>query len=686
MTNKIVTYSLLAHINESNALSTNYENLFAPLVKRVLAIMSQGQKFEGAEIAEIKDVIDKSYGWDIPPATLKKLLQQIETEVNKEGDPVVMKVYGDGSFQIKPFVFDEFDEEIEKRNKDLKALENIYLDFLKSEGLETEVSTQSIYDFVEQSKMSLGKYINKKYAYTTKDNTIEARFVSFISSIPKLYSIFQSIYIGSIISTYLEYIPEYVTKKDVELLLDTNFVISLLDLNTAQSTDNCVKLLDLAQKIGYNFSILEITLREIDGLLSNRIDYFDTSFFSSLVDPEDIYNACRRRGISKTDLQRIRANVEKEMSRFNISIVHNIQKFENRAKFSTEYESLKTHRNSSFAALHDATCIDYVKTKRGRSIHDFSKVNCWFVNNSSNRHSYSGTNGNQPYMIKAEDLLNMLWLSSPRIKKELSVSEIARIGLSRLVASTLNDALPMQKIIKELDHNIAKYAKEDISDEDILRVAHSIGRRSFTNVSELVELAETEKREFVQKLHEIAAEQKAKEEERVTLLNRVVEQFSAETNAVKEERKRISSTEENLKATTFINGNLAEQIRKERLKRIEITNKFITEKRALYEKKIIRGWRLKSVLLFIAAISIPFIVVFIVWLAEPENQGAFTTVWNYCSATNWRLFLTSIGYLLLSGFFIANCTLTFFNHSNINAFKSKIVYPQELQFEKEDQD
>lgn len=686
MTNKIVTYSLLAHINESRDLSTNYEDLFAPLVKRVIAQMSQGKKFEGAEITEIKDVVDRSYGWDIPPATLKKLLQQIEKEVNKEGEPSVMKVYGDGSFQIRPFIFDEFDEEIERRNRELTALEGIYGDFLKSEGLESQVSVQSIYDFVEQSKVSLGKYINKKYVTTSADNTVEARFVNFISSIPQLYAIFQSIYIGSIISTYLEYVPQDVKKQEVELVLDTNFIVSLLDLNTAQSTKNCTKLLELAKKMGYRFSVLEITMREIDGLLSNRIDYFDTSFLASLVDPEDIYNACRRRGLNKTDLGKIRSDVEKDIGQHGISIVSNVQKYENHAKFSPEFESLKTHRNTVFAALHDATCIDYVKTKRGRPIHDFAKVNCWFVNNSSRRQSYTGTNGNQPYMIKAEDLLNMLWLSSPRIKKELSISEVAKIGISRLVASTLNDALPIPKIIKELDYNIAKYAKEEISDEDIIRVAQSIGQRSFTDVDELNDLAESENRQFVQKLHQIATEQKVKEEEHVALLNRVVDQWASETKAVTDERKSISDTQENVKTLTLMNGNLADQIRKERQQRIEITNRYVKEKRSAFEKKAIKSWRISSVVLLATAILIPFVVVFIVWLFNTDNPDPVKTVWDYCTDTKWRLYLIGIGYLSLSGVFIANFTLKFLNQSNINAFKNTIAYPPDMEFEEEETD
>lgn len=200
--------------------------------------------------------------------------------------------YEDWSFIINDYYFSDFEDEILKREKEIQQLQEIFESFVEMEGL--DIKTKSISHFIEQGKMSLGKYIKSKYPAEFEDNTVEARFIKFIEPIEGFYQLVQSIYIGSIISTYLEYEPAGITK-NVELVLDTNFVISLLNLNTSASTHNCRILLEISTRIGYKFSILSITLEEIDNLLQTRVDYFNEYFLGSLTDPEDIYNACKRR-------------------------------------------------------------------------------------------------------------------------------------------------------------------------------------------------------------------------------------------------------------------------------------------------------------------------------------------------------------------------------------------------------
>src|SRR5258708_8888554 len=363
MDKRIVTYSLLAHINnKSQGENSGFEDIFIPLIKRALSKMCAGGQYKGNDINDIKRHIDELYGLEMPEAILKKMLSRIEREMNRDEYGRV-NFYSGGSFIINEFVFDEYENEIAKRNRELEGLQKIYDSFLRTQGIEN--GSLSIFHFVELHKVSLGKYIRKKYPMENQDNTIEARFVDFIRSIDEYYSILQSVYIGSIISTYLEYTPVQV-KKNVEMVLDTNFIISLLDLNTLSSTSNCQRLLQIGGVLGYKFTMLAITIREIDQLLKKKADQYDSDFLSKLVDPEDIYNACKRRNLSKTDLETIRANVEREIEKFGIIIIPHTEKYENRAKHSQEYERLKGKRNSAFPALHNSTCAAYLKNKRAR--------------------------------------------------------------------------------------------------------------------------------------------------------------------------------------------------------------------------------------------------------------------------------------------------------------------------------
>ncbi|MFC0772413.1 hypothetical protein [Terrimonas alba] len=683
MDKRIIAYSLLAYINNQSSKDASYDAIFTPLVKRGLSKMCSTGQFKGDDINDIKKHIDDLYGLNMPIPVLKKILAKIASEINTL-EKTVVQFFSGGSFIIKEYVFDEFEEEIEKRSEQLDKLQEFYQQFLKAEGQAT--GNRSIFDFVEESKASLGKYINKKYPQDHKDNTIEARFINFIKPIEKVYNVLQSVYVGSIISTYLEYQPSEI-KKNVELVLDTNFIISLLDLNTPSSKDNCNRLLEIAGKLGYKFTVLAITIKEIDQLLRTRVDYFDIAFLSKLVDPEDIYNACERRGLTKTDLDRIRSNVQSDLEKLNITIIPNTAKFESRAKNSTEYEKLKEKRNTTFAALHDATCIDYVKEKRGKLIYQFDKVNCWFLNNSSSRRATYAT-AVQPYSIKAEDLLNLLWLTSPMVKGSLSTFDFSSIGLSRLVSTTLDDSLPNASTIRSLDGNIQKYAKDNITDEDVVRVAKGIAERTISNLEELNKLAESDDKKFVETLQGIANQQKKKEEDITKLLNKLVEDVTKKTQILevktskidkeREDHERIIREEkEKYQEVIGINSELAEQSKKMKAENINLQNQIRKPLREKYIRRKVFWWRTKAFLLVLIG---PVVLALVLWYVMNLNNGDLNLTKEFIQKYTGNVIVSSMITLVslyYSGFFIKLFSDRF-NHSAVMAYRNSLDIPDTL--------
>src|SRR5215831_3634539 len=95
--NKIITYSLLAHINNSGNLVSDLFDVFKPLVKRTLTQMCNEGIMQGKSIGEIKTKVDEQYKLDIPIPVLRIVLQRIAEEVNNEGSGRFM-LYGDNSF------------------------------------------------------------------------------------------------------------------------------------------------------------------------------------------------------------------------------------------------------------------------------------------------------------------------------------------------------------------------------------------------------------------------------------------------------------------------------------------------------------------------------------------------------------------------------------------------------------
>ena len=88
------------------------------------------------------------------------------------------------------------------------------------------------------------------------------------------FEILCSIYLGGIITSYYQFrINEKVV--DTELLWDTNFYISLCNLNTREAYVTCNQLFDMATAMGFRFSILQRTIEQIRILISNKAKDYD---------------------------------------------------------------------------------------------------------------------------------------------------------------------------------------------------------------------------------------------------------------------------------------------------------------------------------------------------------------------------------------------------------------------------
>src|SRR5690606_33900703 len=130
----------------------------------------------------------------------------------------------------------------------------------------------------------------------------------------------------------------------------------------------------------------------------------------------------------------------------------------------------------------------------------FEEAKCWFVNNAIThsihelrRLETSLGNGAMPESIKADELLNILWLSSPAQDIGASVDEITDIGLNGLIAVTLSESLPKASIIRELDDNLVKYTCDGITDRDVVLIATRIANRQLEGIHDLNKAARRNK-------------------------------------------------------------------------------------------------------------------------------------------------------------------------------------------------
>ncbi len=579
---KAITYSYLAHISNSGVLSRGPLDIFIPIVKKGLQLVDKkNAEKRGKNITEIRDVLENEYGIDIPIPTLRSILKQISIDINTK-EKIYFNLNNDDSFWLKEYYFEEFDNQLQDAESDISNLQKLFTDFCKINGIE-DAESKCIIKYIENNRVLLSRLLSNNTLSkedALKENfIIPAKFIKFFRENGKtVYEQIKNLYLGSIITSYLD-LDGVKLEKDITLLLDTNFIISLLNLNTKESTRTCKKLLEICEKQNFSYWVLPETIEEAQQLLYQRANSIESVLISSYINEQDIYHAAQRRGLTKVDLMRIADNLESTLTTFKINVVGNTQKLENIAKRSREYEDLKQIRNTKKAALHDAMAIHYVRSKRGKDFKRIEQVNCWFVNNSfSNDNKENGEDqfeslkrkGVQPEIIKVDDLLNLLWLSNPSVNKDISLSEFSDIGLTSLVAFTLNESLPKNWIIKELDDNIQKYChNEDVTGKNIHDLALSIASNQTKHVEELNILAKQDHIKFVQTIKNIALEYDQKDRELKENLNEFISSLTLEHDKLKNKQKELEDKQKELEKKDVERD---EQLKKER-EEIGLSNK-----------------------------------------------------------------------------------------------------------------
>lgn len=548
---RAITYSLLAHIKNSGTFAGGPLDLFIPIVQNALHnLFENGTSKKGENISELCVGIEEHFGIDIPIPVMRNILKKAALEVNQKNGREDIRIFNDDSFIIDSYVFEDYHEDLQRSKNDVALVQKMFREFCKIYKIDTGDDENAIFKFIEQNKADISFYLTHSERCQDKGNTIAAQFVDAFKNSPEVFDRLKGMYLGSMLTSYLTYQPSE-AKMAVELVLDTNFIISLLDLNTKESTKTCNTLVEVCRKMGYSFTVLCDTIVETQGLMKFKSENLSGAVIAKNINREDIYNACDRRKLTSVDLDRISDNLEDTLSNdFGFHIIPHTDTWHGKVKYSKEYAYLKTIRNSDKAAFHDALAIIYVKEKRGKkTIKDFDKVNCWFVNNAISHdvdHDVTDietvtTNraDGQPEIIKVDDLLNILWLSNPGIG--LEGRDVVDLGINALVSYTLNSSLPKSRIIKELDENIQKYRLDySITDNDVLRLSTRIANRQIEDVQSLNELARKNQAAFAAKVKEEAEKQQAIEDGRAQKWEALMQVFTESLETLKDNKEKQS--------------------------------------------------------------------------------------------------------------------------------------------------
>lgn len=489
--NILTGYCFLAALTENQ--NDLFNHVFVPICKRALSLYSLQGSTHG-KATDIKTLILNEYGIDIPILMVKKLISASFKTISKKAKSKYSfnVLENGGSFQIEKYSFGDLELHYKKGQRDARALQNAFVEYLKSESIQT-IGVPSFADFLNKNKKHLASFF--KGSVEISGGHIDASFLNHVNFLEyietgnhELFEIAKGLYIGSIVASFLEAGLDLEPKFDtvVEFYLDTPIILRALDLQKEEDKAPIDELLALIRKTGGKLKVLSITIDEVQGVLENAIANYNAKTPTTTIN-----EACIRLGQNKAWLivynSKIEQNITATLKAEKVTVSSNFQEKHQKIR---DVKALEDERVRKKNALHDVLAYLYVRDARGGSVSSFQKANKWFLTSNVDllrfNISYNPSSGGVSEIVLPDALTSLLWLKDPA----KLVSKVKTIGLSELMASTLNEEIASKELLNEFELNIKKL--DGISDEDYKTLLESVAHQSAKNVNHFNEIAESD--------------------------------------------------------------------------------------------------------------------------------------------------------------------------------------------------
>lgn len=226
---RAVAYSFLAHAHNTGTFAKGPLDVFIPIVQHALSELYPEGSAKGANISELVYAINDRFNLEFPFPVLKLIMGKIANDVNSKSGVEDIVLYNDGAFDIKKFSFESYKEQIQQSKQEVSGVVKMFQKFCSIYDIAGGTSEGDLLRFIEQNRAEVSFYLSHEIKVSDKQSIIAAQFVDYFKQVPGVYDILRNLYLGSMLTSYLSFQPSEV-KLDIELLLDTNFIVSLLDL------------------------------------------------------------------------------------------------------------------------------------------------------------------------------------------------------------------------------------------------------------------------------------------------------------------------------------------------------------------------------------------------------------------------------------------------------------------------
>jgi predicted nucleic acid-binding protein len=371
-------------------------------------------------------------------------------------------------------------------------LQEAFEAYLNSEGIDT-AGLPSFANFLEKNKRHLAAFF--KNTGSINGDSVEASYihhVAFLEHIDTsnndLFEIAKGLYIGSIVASFLEAGIELEPKFEPNevYFLDTPIVLRALDLQKEEETEPIKELLEIIKNTGGQIKILSITIEEIYKVIESAIGNYNATTPTSTIN-----EACIRLGKNKAWLITYNGNLEKNiLETLKIEKETIQQAFIEKNQTSPDVKALQERRIRKGNALHDVLAYLFVRQLRGSTISLFQKARAWFLSNNTELLKFNrelNPSSGITEIVMPDALTGLLWLKNPT----KLIEKVKSVGLSELMAMTLNEEIASKELINEFESTIKSL--EGISEDDYRILLASVAHESAKKIEQFNEVAEQDK-------------------------------------------------------------------------------------------------------------------------------------------------------------------------------------------------
>jgi len=455
----IYSYALIKSLYDEEQ---DYLDTFIPFILKVF------KENEFVNKKNIQNRIKKEFDLDIMQHVIAAILNRDKEKryVKKKKNKYSLTENGSRYVNLM-----ETDKEIGRKINSL--VEDIKKYFEEHDAsLDSEQIYNFLLAFINNNLEYLVESINpaadfKKISFPeAKEN--EKVFIEYITLAekqkPQQFEILQQMIMGSIISAilYAKDPSEFQTLKskqlkNLDVYLDTNFVLFVLGLFTPEFNGPAQELFDLLKEHHLNLKIFDFTVEEVSRVIINYEK--EAHRYPATVKVDTLYSSLKRKGWKKTDVREFVINIEETLHSLGINIEPTNIDLDNYEppdkKLREDIELYKPgqprpHQN------HDLAAIEKIKELRGKKVRKIEYSRACFLTSDHRLSEFNFREMNHKEnlticeVILDRLLANIIWLKNPKLQIPL-----------KLIISSYSRELFVKKSVWNRFYYVLSQVKQD---------------------------------------------------------------------------------------------------------------------------------------------------------------------------------------------------------------------------------